>query len=42
MAFFWLRVLHAIVYWSAIPYIRTIVFTLGFFIVVGLFVELMM
>jgi len=42
MAFFWLRVLHAIVYWAAIPYIRTIVFTLGFFVVVGLFVELMM
>jgi uncharacterized MAPEG superfamily protein len=42
MAFFWLRVLHAIVYWTAIPYIRTIVFTLGFFVVVGLFVELMM
>ena len=42
MAFFWLRVLHAIVYWTAVPYIRTIVFTLGFFVVVGLFVELMM
>ena len=42
MAFFWLRVLHAVVYWAAIPYIRTIVFTLGFFVVVGLFVELMM
>jgi uncharacterized MAPEG superfamily protein len=42
MAFFWLRVLHAIVYWTAIPYIRTIVFTLGFVTVIGLFVELMM
>ena len=41
MAFFWLRVLHAIVYWTAIPYIRTIVFTLGFVTVIGLFVELM-
>jgi len=42
MAFFWLRVLHAIVYWTAIPYIRTIVFTFGFVVVIGLFVELMM
>ena len=37
MAFFWLRVVHAIVYWLAVPYIRTIVFTLGFFCVAGLF-----
>jgi uncharacterized MAPEG superfamily protein len=42
MAFFWLRVLHAIVYWAAIPYIRTIIFTLGFLTVLGLFIELMM
>jgi len=40
-AFFWLRVAHAIVYWAAIPYIRTVVFTLGFVCVIGLFVELM-
>ena len=42
MSFFWLRVVHAIVYWTAIPFIRTIVFTLGFFVVVALFVEVMM
>ncbi|HEY4985455.1 MAG TPA: MAPEG family protein [Bradyrhizobium sp.] len=42
MSFFWLRVIHAVVYWAAIPYIRTISFTLGFFTVVGLFIELMM
>jgi uncharacterized MAPEG superfamily protein len=42
MSFFWLRVAHAIVYWAGIPYIRTIVFTLGWVAVVGLFVELMM
>lgn len=42
MAFFWLRVAHAIVYWAAIPYIRTVIFTLGYAAVVGLFVELMM
>ena len=42
MTFFWLRVVHAVVYWAAIPYIRTLVFTLGFAVVVGLFAELMM
>jgi uncharacterized MAPEG superfamily protein len=40
-AFFWLRVAHAIVYWAALPYIRTIVFTLGYVSIIGLFVELM-
>ena len=38
--FFWLRVVHAVVYWFAIPYIRTIVFTLGFIAVAGLFWQL--
>ncbi len=42
VAFFWLRVAHAIVYWAAIPYIRTVVFTLGFAVIVALFAELMM
>jgi uncharacterized MAPEG superfamily protein len=41
-AFFWLRVVHAIVYWAAIPYIRTLVFTLGFGVMIGLFIELML
>jgi uncharacterized MAPEG superfamily protein len=40
-SFFWLRLAHAVVYWAAIPYIRTIVFTLGYVVVIGLFVELM-
>jgi len=39
--FFWLRVAHAVVYWFAFPYIRTVIFTLGFVTVIGLFVELM-
>jgi uncharacterized MAPEG superfamily protein len=39
--FFWLRVAHAIVFWAAIPYIRTVVFVLGYVSIVGLFVELM-
>ena len=37
MAFFWLRVIHAVVYWFAVPYVRTISFTLAWLCVVGLF-----
>jgi uncharacterized MAPEG superfamily protein len=40
MSFFWLRVVHAIVYLLAVPYVRTLVFTLGFVSVVGIFCEL--
>jgi uncharacterized MAPEG superfamily protein len=40
-SFFWLRVVHAIVYWAGIPFIRTLVFTLGYVAVIGLFYELM-
>jgi uncharacterized MAPEG superfamily protein len=40
MAFFYLRLTHAIVYFLAIPYIRTAVFTLGFVAEVGIFWEL--
>jgi len=39
--YFWLRLAHAVVYWLAIPYLRTVIFTLGFVAIVGLFVELM-
>ncbi|MBI3700698.1 MAG: MAPEG family protein [Afipia sp.] len=39
MSFFWLRLLHAVVYLLAIPYIRTILFTLGFICVAGIFWE---
>jgi uncharacterized MAPEG superfamily protein len=38
-AFFWLRLAHAIVYWLAVPYVRTVVFTLGFICVAGIFWE---
>ena len=38
-SFFWLRVAHAIVYLLAIPYIRTLIFTLGFVCVAGIFWE---
>ena len=38
-AFFWLRLVHAIVYCLAVPFIRTIVFTLGWITLVVLFVH---
>jgi len=38
-AFFWLRLVHAVVYLLAVPYVRTLVFTLGFFCELGLFWE---
>jgi uncharacterized MAPEG superfamily protein len=41
-SFFWLRLAHAVVYWAGFPYVRTLIFTLGFAAVLGLFVELMM
>ena len=37
--FFWLRLAHAVVYLLAVPYVRTLVFTLSFVAVVGLFWE---
>ena len=40
ISYFWLRVAHAVVFLAAIPYIRTLVFLLGYVCVVGLFVEL--
>jgi uncharacterized MAPEG superfamily protein len=39
MFFFWMRVAHAVVYWLAIPYVRTLLFALGFVAVAGIFVE---
>jgi uncharacterized MAPEG superfamily protein len=39
MCFFWLRLGHATVYLLAIPYLRTLVFTLGFVAIGGLFWE---
>ena len=37
--YFWLRLTHAVVYLLAIPYVRTLVFTLGFISVIGIFWE---
>jgi len=39
MAFFWLRLAHAVVYWLAFPFVRTVIFTLGWIAVVALFVH---
>ena len=35
--FFWLRLTHAIVYLLGIPFIRTLVFTLGYVALIGIF-----
>ena len=40
MSFFWLRVIHAVVYLFGIPFVRTLVFTLGFVCVAGIFWEI--
>jgi uncharacterized MAPEG superfamily protein len=39
VCFFWLRLIHAVVYMLGIPYVRTLVFNLGFLAVVGIFWE---
>lgn len=38
--FFWARAAHAVVYWFDIPYVRTVVFTLGYVSIVGIFWEI--
>ncbi|HXL65313.1 MAG TPA: MAPEG family protein [Xanthobacteraceae bacterium] len=40
-SFFWIRVAHAAVFLAAVPFIRTILFVLGWICVIGLFFELM-
>jgi uncharacterized MAPEG superfamily protein len=37
ISFFWLRVAHAVVFLAGFPYIRTLIFVLGFVCIVGLF-----
>jgi uncharacterized MAPEG superfamily protein len=39
--FFWVRLGHAVVYWAAFPWIRTILFTLGWIAVVAIFWQVM-
>ena len=40
MTFFWLRLAHAVVYLLGIPFLRTLIFTLGYVAVIGIFWEL--
>ena len=40
-SYFWIRLAHAVIYIAAIPYVRTILFVLGYVCIVGLFVDLM-
>jgi uncharacterized MAPEG superfamily protein len=40
ISFFWLRVAHAVIFLAAVPFLRTIIFVLGYVCVVGLFFEL--
>jgi uncharacterized MAPEG superfamily protein len=40
MLFFWLRLVHAIVYLLGIPYVRTLVFVAGYVTVAGVFWQL--
>ncbi|MGH6982012.1 MAG: MAPEG family protein [Stellaceae bacterium] len=40
MIFFCARIVHAVVFWAAIPYIRTLAFVVGFVAVVGIFCEI--
>jgi uncharacterized MAPEG superfamily protein len=40
MFFFWVRLGHAIVYWFGFPYIRTVLFTLGFIAEAAIFLHL--
>jgi len=41
ISYFWLRVAHAIVFLAGIPFLRTIIFVLGWICIIGLFVDLM-
>ena len=38
-SFFWLRLAHVMVYLLGIPYLRTVIFTLGYVAVIGIFWE---
>lgn len=39
ICYFWLRLAHAVVYLLGIPYVRTVIFTLGYVAIVGIFLE---
>jgi uncharacterized MAPEG superfamily protein len=37
MFFFWVRLGHAVVYWAGLPYIRTLLFVLGYVAILAIF-----
>jgi uncharacterized MAPEG superfamily protein len=37
--YFWIRLAHAVVYLLGIPLVRTVLFTLGYVVVAGIFLE---
>jgi uncharacterized MAPEG superfamily protein len=39
VSYFWLRLAHAVVYLLGMPYVRTLIFTLGYVAIVGIFWE---
>ena len=40
VCYFWLRLAHAAVYLAGIPYVRTLIFTLSYVAIVGIFLQL--
>ena len=40
--FFWARLAHAVIYITAVPFLRTIIFTVGFVAMLGIFYEIVM
>jgi uncharacterized MAPEG superfamily protein len=40
--FFWARLAHAVIYILGIPFLRTIIFTVGFVAILGIFYEIVM
>ncbi len=41
MFFFWARLAHAVVYIAGVPYLRTLIYTLSYVAIVGLFWQLL-
>ena len=38
--FFWARAVHAVVYWFAVPHVRTLAFAVGYVSIAGIFYEI--
>lgn len=39
-AFFWARIAHAVVFWLGVPYLRTLVFTVGVLAQLAIFLQI--